>query len=362
MKIHDVIRTRRQALGLTQEGLAEKLGVSAPAVNKWERSLNYPDITLLPSLARTLGVDLNTLLSFQKDISREETGQFLNELAETAHAAGSGAAFQLARDKLREFPNSDLLAYQAACVLQGVLAMYPEDSEEEQAARTAEVDALFRRSAQSSDPQIREGASYMLATRSIQEDRLDQAESLLENLPDTHREKRLLTASLRCRQGRMEEGWTLLEQELLNRAQDIQLVLSRMLALAVREDRQRAEALSETARKVGELLGLPRTSVLSGPFQLAMAKEDGPAALALLDEMLDSLTRPWETQAAPLYRRLPVKEGGTGTLVPHLLDQLERDPESQFLRDAPGYRELLEKYRDHPSAGKAPPRETGANK
>ena len=55
MKLHDVIRTRRQTLGLTQEELARRLGVSAPAVNKWERSIHYPDITLLPSLARVLG-------------------------------------------------------------------------------------------------------------------------------------------------------------------------------------------------------------------------------------------------------------------------------------------------------------------
>ena len=41
MKIHDVIRARRQALGLTQEGLAGQLGVSAPAVNKWEKGLSY---------------------------------------------------------------------------------------------------------------------------------------------------------------------------------------------------------------------------------------------------------------------------------------------------------------------------------
>ena len=37
MKINDTIRTRRQALGLTQEVLADRLGVSAPAVNKWEK-------------------------------------------------------------------------------------------------------------------------------------------------------------------------------------------------------------------------------------------------------------------------------------------------------------------------------------
>ena len=107
MKIHEIIRTRRQALGLTQEALAEKVGVSAPAVNKWEKALNYPDITLLPILARTLGVDMNTLLSFQQDMTREDIGLFLNELPAAAQANGCDAAFALAQDKLRQFPNND---------------------------------------------------------------------------------------------------------------------------------------------------------------------------------------------------------------------------------------------------------------
>ena len=63
MKINEVIRQRRKELGLTQERVAELLGVSAPAVNKWENGNSYPDITLLPPLARLLKTDLNTLLS-----------------------------------------------------------------------------------------------------------------------------------------------------------------------------------------------------------------------------------------------------------------------------------------------------------
>ena len=114
MKLNDVIRARRQVLGLTQEQLAQRLGVSAPAVNKWERNLNYPDITLLPVLARTLGVDLNTLLSFQEDLTDQEIGLFLNQLYEISQEAGCGAAFQLTRDKLREYPNSDRPASNAA--------------------------------------------------------------------------------------------------------------------------------------------------------------------------------------------------------------------------------------------------------
>ena len=69
MKINEIIRQRRKALGLTQEQIAQRLGVSAPAVNKWESGVSYPDITLLPPLARLLKIDLNTLLSFKEELT-----------------------------------------------------------------------------------------------------------------------------------------------------------------------------------------------------------------------------------------------------------------------------------------------------
>ena len=69
MKINQIIRQRRRELSLTQEQVAAYLGVSTPAVNKWEKGSTYPDITLLPALARLLRTDLNTLLSFQEDLS-----------------------------------------------------------------------------------------------------------------------------------------------------------------------------------------------------------------------------------------------------------------------------------------------------
>ena len=69
MKMNEVIRRRRKELGLTQDRVAELLGVSAPAVNKWENGNSYPDITLLPPLARLLKTDLNTLLSFQDELT-----------------------------------------------------------------------------------------------------------------------------------------------------------------------------------------------------------------------------------------------------------------------------------------------------
>lgn len=68
MKINERIRAQRLAKKFTQEQVASYLGVTASAVNKWERGISYPDITLLPPLARLLDTDLNTLLSFQEEL------------------------------------------------------------------------------------------------------------------------------------------------------------------------------------------------------------------------------------------------------------------------------------------------------
>lgn len=56
----------RLEYGMTQERLAMKMGVTAQAVSKWENDLSAPDITLLPELARTLGVTVDELLEGRK--------------------------------------------------------------------------------------------------------------------------------------------------------------------------------------------------------------------------------------------------------------------------------------------------------
>ena len=75
MKLSETIRSRRGALGLTQEQLADTLGVTAAAVSKWENDLSLPDMALLPALARRLETDPNTL--FQD--SFRQGGDVLNQ-------------------------------------------------------------------------------------------------------------------------------------------------------------------------------------------------------------------------------------------------------------------------------------------
>ena len=53
----------RKGKGMTQEALADAMGVSAQAVSKWENDVSCPDITLLPALAKMLGVTVDSLLT-----------------------------------------------------------------------------------------------------------------------------------------------------------------------------------------------------------------------------------------------------------------------------------------------------------
>ncbi len=61
------IAALRREKGLKQEELAEKLGVSAQAVSKWENDQTCPDISLLPLLAKTLDVSVDELLSGKQE-------------------------------------------------------------------------------------------------------------------------------------------------------------------------------------------------------------------------------------------------------------------------------------------------------
>lgn len=56
------IKYHRKRLGLTQEQLAERMGVSAQAVSKWENNLSCPDISVLPELSVLFGISVDELI------------------------------------------------------------------------------------------------------------------------------------------------------------------------------------------------------------------------------------------------------------------------------------------------------------
>ena len=61
MSFAEIIGAYRKELGLTQEALAQKLGVTNQAVSKWESGQSCPDIALLPALADLFGITIDAL-------------------------------------------------------------------------------------------------------------------------------------------------------------------------------------------------------------------------------------------------------------------------------------------------------------
>lgn len=67
MNIGNNIAVLRKKKGITQEELANELGVSAQAVSKWENNSSCPDVSLLTKIADYFGVSVDDLLRAQED-------------------------------------------------------------------------------------------------------------------------------------------------------------------------------------------------------------------------------------------------------------------------------------------------------
>lgn len=120
----------RRKKGLTQEQLAQRLGVSAPAVSKWETDSSYPDITLLCPLARALEVNVDTLLRFEEQLSSEDAVRQINAIVELARREGWEAGERQLDALLRQYPKSEVLKYNAALVQDSFQLLYPEADQE----------------------------------------------------------------------------------------------------------------------------------------------------------------------------------------------------------------------------------------
>ncbi|MBQ1376720.1 MAG: helix-turn-helix domain-containing protein [Lachnospiraceae bacterium] len=81
MELGKKIRQLRYKAGLTQEQLADKLGVGPQSVSKWENAASMPDITALPLIAETFGVSIDDLfdLSTEQHLNRIENSLDINE-------------------------------------------------------------------------------------------------------------------------------------------------------------------------------------------------------------------------------------------------------------------------------------------
>ncbi len=123
-------KTMRKQRSLTQEQIAETLGVSCQAVSKWETNSSYPDISLLPIIADYFGVSVDYLLG-------HDTSKKLEEIDNTCMFAENlftekryREAIPVLREMLVKHPGNERLMYQLAWALSGTVKESEENYEE----------------------------------------------------------------------------------------------------------------------------------------------------------------------------------------------------------------------------------------
>ena len=114
MQIGEVIRKYRKEKNMTQEEMANRLGVTASAVNKWENGNSLPDILLLAPIARLLGITPSDLLMFREEITAEELNDFICEADQRMRDQSYEEVFSWGKEKLELYPNSEILTLRFA--------------------------------------------------------------------------------------------------------------------------------------------------------------------------------------------------------------------------------------------------------
>lgn len=342
MKINEVIKTNRIKKGLTQEKLADILGVSTPAVSKWESGASYPDITLLPPLARSLGVDLNTLLSFKENLTKEEIGHMNNDIAETMQIEGYASGYEKAKEMISEYPNSDSLKLNLSMILQGGLTFYPVENKEE---IENELFSIYNELLSSNDEEIRNQVVLNLVGQYTNKGEYDKAEELVEKLPSYHYNKRIYNAMLQLQKGDVEKSFELYENELLHNSNNIYTVLTSMIELAVKENNMEdALYYSDLSYNIFSLIGAFDYYKYMGKLQYAISKNDEDKTIEYLKLITNSLDTPFESYNSPIYKHINLKENVDSSMVSFksmFLKGLLKSDEFDFIKENADFKELI---------------------
>jgi len=115
--IAENLKSLRKGKDMTQEEVAEILGVSPQSVSKWERGDTYPDITFLPSLANLFMTSVDALVGMDKINDAEaKTSVFMKGQKLIFDGDNEGAAAIYA-DALKTYPNDETIMLELAMVL-----------------------------------------------------------------------------------------------------------------------------------------------------------------------------------------------------------------------------------------------------
>ena len=155
------IRRYRKRLGLTQEQLAERLGITLGAVSKWERGSSEPDLSYIMDLAELFHVSVDALIGFtMRGTDANEEADRIEELWKKASITDTdeGVSFREVageyENALKKFPNVFRIVFSAAKLYEQTGVLFKQDADVKRALE------LFRHAldliSQNKDPEINE--------------------------------------------------------------------------------------------------------------------------------------------------------------------------------------------------------------
>ena len=123
IKLAESIRTFRKERSLTQEQLAEVLGVTVGAVYKWEAGLSTPELPLIVEMADFFDTSIDVLLGYiLKDNRIDATARRLRHCQRVKDLNG----LEEAEKALKKYPNSFIIVYRSAMLYQA-LGLYKRE-------------------------------------------------------------------------------------------------------------------------------------------------------------------------------------------------------------------------------------------
>lgn len=317
MLIGDVIRKYRKQAGITQEEMARRLGVTTPAVNKWENNNTQPDIALLAPIARLLGITTDTLLSFRDALSSEEIAAFVKKLDQDLETREYGEVFAEVKRTLEEYPNCGKLIWQAAVILQARRNMNPVPDKEKYDNM---IFGWFERCLQSEDGNIRKEAAGSLFYAYLQKEEYERAQSYLSYLAVDSPERKRKEAVIFSKTGKKEAAYRVYEELLFTNYQFISLVLNDLRILYMEDgNSEMAWKLVDVQNQAARAFEMGRYNEVSTGLDVAAWEKNAPKTAEIMEEILESVNHIADFAQSLLYQHMTFKK-----MDPGFVDRLRR--------------------------------------
>lgn len=345
MNIGEVIRENRKKINMTQEEMANRLGVTAPAVNKWENGNSMPDIMLLAPIARLLDITCDMLLSFKEELTEDEIKSFIAETDERLGTEPYEDVFNWVKGILEMYPNCEKLILQLAVVLdaQRIVKEIPNDKKYDDY-----IYACYSRSLQSTDENIRQRAADVLFGYYVRREQYEKAEQVLAYIPEQNPERKRKQAQLYSQTGRIQEAYKAYEELLFSGYQTASAVFHGIYMLALQEkDMKKAHLLAGKQEKLAELFEMGKYHEVSCKLELATMEQDADATIQTMKQMLEVLSDIMHFATAPLYEHMTFqepKEEFLTDLKNNLMACFCDEETYGFLKEDKRYQDMLQGY------------------